>query len=134
MPFGQPHACLIAHQITVIIVRHRQPERPKQKNLPRSRLQQIRPAHDFGDAHRGIVNDHSQLVGGHIVAPPNNKIPKIAPRDKPLRSEMQIVKTNLLAIRHAKPPIHTARLRTCGDGRLGRPAMPKASGLRGLLA
>ena len=43
MPFGQPHACLIAHQITVIIVRHRQPERPKQKNLPRSRFQQIRP-------------------------------------------------------------------------------------------
>ncbi len=97
MPLGQPHTCLIAHQITVIIIRHRQPERPEQKNLPRRRFQQIRPAHDFRDAHGGIVNHDSQLIRRHVVAPPNNKISKVAPRDKPLQSEMQIVKTNLLA-------------------------------------
>ena len=45
---------------------------------------------------------------------------------------MEIAKTNLLAIRNPKSPVHASRFDvsncTCGDGRLGCPAMPKASG------
>jgi len=127
MPLRQPHTRLIAHQIAVKIIRHRQPQRAKQQNLPSRRLQQIRPAHHFGDPHGRVVHHHRQLISRHIVAPPNNKIPKVAPRHEPLRPKMQIRKTNLFPIRHPKPPVHPRRfcvlhICPCGDGRLGRHA------------
>jgi hypothetical protein len=105
MPLRQPDSRLIARQIAVKIIRHTQPQRPKQKNLPRRGLQQIRPAHNFGDPHSSIVHHHSQLISRHIIAPPNNKIPKVAPRHKSLRPKMQIRKTNLLSVGNPKPPI-----------------------------
>ncbi len=125
MPLRQPHPCLISYQIAVIKIRHRQPQRPKQQNLPRRGLQQIRPAHNFRNFHRRIIHHNRQLIGRNIIPPPNNKISKIAPCDQPLRPQMQIRKTNLLAIRHAKPPV-----RTWNGGRLVRPARAKPSGPR----
>ena len=101
MPLRQPHSRLIAHQIAVKIIRRRQPQRPKQKNLPRRRLQQIRAAHDFGDPHRRIVHHHRQLIRRHIVAPPNNEVAEVAPRNKPLRPEMQVRQNK--SPRHPEP-------------------------------
>jgi len=84
MPLRQPHSYVIAHKIAVIVSWRLQPQRSEQKNLPRRRLQQIGPTHDFRDAHGGIVDNDGQLVGRHIVAPPNDKIAEVTPYHKPL--------------------------------------------------
>ena len=42
---------------------------------------------------------------------------------------MQIGEADLLTVRDLKAPIHSSRLRPCRDGRLGRPARAKLSGL-----
>ena len=130
VPLGQSYACLIPHQIAVIILRHRKAQRSDQKNLPPSRLQQIRATHNLRDAHGCIVNDHGKVVRGNVIAPPENEVSKIPSRSQSLWPEMQIVKTNLLTIRHAKSPIDSRRRRPSGDRCLGCPTMAKPSGPR----
>ena len=108
---------------------------PEKQNLPRRRLQQIGPAHNFGDPHRSIVDHNRQLVGRNIIAPPHNEVPKIAPRHHPLRPQMQIGETRsprhperetASSLRQAWRSIGDSQ--RCGDGRLGRPARAKPSG------
>ncbi len=110
MPLRQPYPSLVAHQVAVKVTRRREAQRPKQQKLTRCRFQQIGPAHNFRDAHAGIVDHHRQLISRHIVAPPNDEVAEVPTRHKSLRPEMPVVKTNLLAIRNPKPPIRSRRL------------------------
>ncbi len=121
IPLGQPHPSLVPHKMAVIILRHRQPQSPEQKSLPCRRLQQIRPAHHFCDLHRSIVHHHRKLISRNIIAAPNHEVSKVAPRHKPLRPEMQVVKTNLLPIGNPKPPIHSGRLGPLAKSKASRP-------------
>lgn len=100
----------------MIIVRDLEPQRSKQKNLPRRRFQQIGPAHNFGDPHRGIVNNNRQLIGGNVIASPNNEVAKVLPGNQPLLAKMQIRKENFFTVWNPKPPIRVAKLRVRGDG------------------
>ncbi len=134
MALGEPHTCLVPNQVAVIILRRGQAQRPKQKNLSRRGLQQIGPAHHFGDLHCGIIDHDSHLICRNIISPPHDEIAKIFSRDHQLLPEMQIAKTNLLPVGHAKPPVHSGRFGvlhcTCRDGRLVRPARAKLGGPR----
>ena len=49
--------------------RGRQAQQTVQIELPRRGREQVCPAHDFGDAHPGIVHDDGQLVGEDAVCP-----------------------------------------------------------------
>jgi hypothetical protein len=135
MALRQPHSRGVAHKTAVIEIRNWKAESPVKKNLPRRRFQQISSAHNFRDAHGGIVDDDRQLVSGNIVAPPNDEVAKIASGRNPLGAEMQVVEQDFLAIRNPKAPIKPGRpLRRCSlhsqcsDGRLVRPATAKPSG------
>src|SRR5215469_1134054 len=136
MPLCQTHTSLVADQITMIEVRHRKPEGTIEQDLPRRRLEQIRSADNLRDSHGGVVDNHGQLIGRHIIPAPDNKIPEVLPSNDPLRPKMQIGKPDLFPARHKKPPIDPGRLLwpcrwhvPCRDGRRGRPAKAKPSGL-----
>ncbi len=128
---GESHACIVSNQVAMIVIRRPQPERTEHQKLPSRRLQQVRAAHNFGDAHSCIVDHDRELICRDIIAAPYDEVSEIAPRDHPLRPEVQISERDLLAVAHAKPPVHACRLGvfhcTCGDGRLGRLAKAKPS-------
>ena len=130
MALRQAQAGLVAYQVAVIIGRDRKSQRPKKKNLSRRRLQQVRSADNLSDPHGSIVHHNRQLVGWNIIASPNNEVPEIPASDHPLWAKMQIRKTDLLTIAHAKSPVHPRRLSPRSDSRLGCPATAKPGGTR----
>ena len=128
MPLGQPYPSVITHQVAVIVIRHCKPQRPKQKNLPSGRLQQVRAADHLSNPHSGIVDHDGKLICGNIIPPPDNEVPEILACDHALLPQMQICEADLFPVRHSKPPVHAFQLGPCSDGRLGRPAKAKPSG------
>src|SRR3546814_9756934 len=57
-----------------LVMRRRQAEPVLQEHLSCGGVEQVRAAHDFGDALRGIVDDHGQLVGPGAVRAPQHEI------------------------------------------------------------
>lgn len=85
-------------------------ERAINQNLPRRGFQQIRPAHDFRDAHAHIVGNDGKLIRGNAVATPHDKIAEIRSRDEFLLALKRIEKRNRFAVGNAKTPVEIARL------------------------
>ena len=125
VPFGQPRSSGVPHQFAMEIIGSgigriamtaigvstiSVTQRAHQQQLPRRRLQQIRATYDFRDPHGRVVDHDRELVSGNIVAPPNEKIAKIAARDVALPAEIQIREFNHLALGNAEPPVHAHRL------------------------
>ena len=104
VPFRQPLAVFVTHQLAVEKFRRRKTKRAIQQNLPRGADEQIRAAHDFGNVHRRIVHRARKLIRRHAVAAPDDKIAKVFSGDELLRAKIFIVKGNGFAIRHAEAP------------------------------
>src|SRR6185437_10168563 len=104
MPLRQTHPGFIGDQRAMIKRGSHQSQGPVNQKLPRRAHQQVRAANDFRDAHRRIVHDTRELVGGHVVIAPNHKIAEFLSGDKLLRPETSIRERNRFAIGHAKPP------------------------------
>jgi len=122
VPLCQARALVIAQQLAMKITRRFESQRPQQQQLPRRRLQQIRPAHNFGDLHCGIVGHDRKLVGRNIVPPPNQKITKIGAGNIASRPHIPIAEADRLALRHTKPPVHAR-----GRGKRRRFGSPAAA-------
>jgi len=85
-------------------------QRTIEEQLPESGAEQISAANHFGDLHGGIVDHHGELVGRHVVFPPDDKIAKLNPGAGPLRAGALIEKLQCFAFRNAEPPVHTGRI------------------------
>ncbi len=72
-------------------------------NLARRVPQQVGPAHDVGDALKGIVHHHRQLIGKQPVGPLDDKIAHFA-RQILLQVAVNAVVEVGAHIRHAHPP------------------------------
>jgi hypothetical protein len=123
MPLGQAHIVFITHQVAVIKLRRIKVESAIKQKLPRARLQQVRPTHDFGNFHRMVVHHNRKLIRGNVVSAPDHEIPEVPPRRVTLGPEMLIVEYNLLAAWNTKSPIHSRRLREI-LGIIPSPALP----------
>jgi hypothetical protein len=107
--FRKTNASLISHQIAVIELRNREPERAAEKYLPCSRLEQICSTHNFRDTHGSIVHNDGELVSRHVIAPPHDKVAEVTPGNQALRPKVQIAEANLFSIGNAKPPMKSDR-------------------------
>ena len=94
-------------------IRRRPLQRAIEEQLPKSGVEQIRAAHHLGDLHDGIVDDHGQLVGRHVVFPPDDKIAKLNPGDGPLLPGALIEKLKCFTLRNAEPPVLFGRILRC---------------------
>jgi hypothetical protein len=109
MSFRQSLALFIHHQLTVIEIRHLQPQRAIQQDLPRRRSQQIRASNHFRDSHRRIVHHYRKLICRNVVPPPHREISKIPSRHETLPSQVAVHKLDHLSIRHPESPIRSRR-------------------------
>jgi hypothetical protein len=113
MPLGQPNTGIVCDERTVIEPRRRQAQSSIQQQLARRGPQEIFSADDLTDSHLRIINHNCQLVGGHVIVPPDDEITEILPCYKLLLSATAIDERNDLAIGHAKTPVDGTRRHDC---------------------
>ena len=80
------------------------------QELTRGREQQVGAAYHLGDTHRLVVGDHGQFVRREAIAPPDQEVAEVAPRDERLRAAQGIGERDRLAVGHAKAPVLGAGL------------------------
>jgi hypothetical protein len=110
VPLGQSNSGFIAHQFAVVVGRRCNGQCTKKQNLSRRRFQKVGAAHDFADSHVCVIDNDGELISGHVVSPPHDKISEILSGGPHVRPEVPIRKTNLFSIWNAEPPIHARRL------------------------
>ena len=113
--FRQPSAVGSHHEWHVGVARRGQPEQLAEVDLARRRGQQIVAPHDFGDALRGIVDHHGEVVRGHaVVAAQHDVIDRGG-----ARTGHRILERDLVAIgeeaQRGAAPVGSLR-RACGGG------------------
>jgi hypothetical protein len=81
-----------------------------EKNLPGGGCEKIRPAHDLGDTHGDVIDDHGEFVGRDVVAVPNEEIPEIAQGGFFNEAKIFIPERNGFAIGNTEAPVHTGGL------------------------
>src|SRR5271165_2448379 len=96
MALGETNSRGIAQQFAMEVSRDWQAERANQQQLPRGGFEQIGPANYLGDLHGGIVHDDRELIGGNVIATPDNEVAEVVSHNVGLRTEALIVKTNRL--------------------------------------
>jgi hypothetical protein len=87
---GQALGVLVEEQITVVPGRGCQGESAGEQDLAGGGLEQVGAADDFGNAHGGVIHDHGELVGRHVVATPDEKVAKVAASDEALGAEVAV--------------------------------------------
>ncbi len=105
MAFGKANAAFVRNQWAVVKTRRTQPERPVEEQLARCGFEQVFSPDNFGYFHGGIVEDDSKLVGGNSVMAPDDKIAKVTPGYKLLRTTTAIDEADDLAVRDLKSPV-----------------------------
>ena len=108
MPLGQPLAILIKNQLAVEPGGILEIERPVEKDLARGRFQKVRPAHDFRDAHCGVVGNAGELIAGDAISPPDDEIAEVAAGNKALDAQIVILEPDFFAVRNAEPPVYAS--------------------------
>jgi hypothetical protein len=84
--------------------------------------EEIRAADDFSDAHRDVIDDHREFIGGHIVSVPYKKIAKVPLGGFFNGTEIQVIKKNRPAIRNPESPVHArGRFTTLAGGGISPP-------------
>jgi hypothetical protein len=78
-----------------------------QEQLPRRGSKQVRPSHHLAYLHGGIIRHDSQLVRGHAIVTPDDKVTKIPTRCKGAGPAMSVGEEHRFPIRHTEPVIHT---------------------------
>src|SRR5207302_11323330 len=106
MPLRQADVLFVAQQWTLKICGHWISQRADQQQLPCGALEQVCAADDFSDLHGGIVDHHGKLVGGDIVAAPEQKVGEVASGDELLVSEITVVERDRLAVTDFKAPAY----------------------------
>lgn len=124
MPFGETLAFVIGDKRAVIPLRRLQPERAIEEDLARGGLEEVGSANDFRDAHGGVVNDAGKLVGGHVIAPPDEEVSEIGSSDEMLETEVVVVEGDGLAVRNSETPVVAGR-------RIGQGQRVKVGGAAG---
>ena len=89
--------------------RRRKAEGADEEQLARGGLEQVGSANDFGDLHGGIIDDHGKLIGGDIVATPDDEVAEVLSHNVGLRPKVLIVEANGLAVGHTETPVHACR-------------------------
>ncbi len=89
----------------MIELRHFPTQRAINQQLPKGGEKQIRAAHDFTDLHRCVIRNYRQLIGRHIVFPPNDEITEIQAGIRGLRSKTLVDELHRFPARHTKTPI-----------------------------
>ena len=67
---------------------------------------EIRPAHDLRHSHLRVIDDARELIARHVVFPPHEEVAEVPPSDRTLHAATCVHENDLLAIRHAKAPVH----------------------------
>ena len=108
---GQLGAVGFDHQRHMGVAGHAQSQRRGDANLPGRAVHQVRAAHDVGDALRGVVDDHRQLVGRHAVAPEYDRVAQLATCVSSGRPSTRSWKRDGIAGIEAQSPCGRCRLR-----------------------
>lgn len=77
-----------------------------QEDLAGGGGQEIRSAHDFGDAHENVIDHHREFIGGYVIPIPDEEIPEVASGGLLIEAEVSIHKRDRLAIRNTEAPIN----------------------------
>src|SRR5206468_9103728 len=72
-------------------------------------FEQISSTDDFCDAHGGIVHHDRELIGGHVIAAPDDEVTEIASGEHALRAKAQVGKDDFFTIRNSKAPVDAGR-------------------------
>ena len=80
-------------------------ERPIEQKLSGCGFEEIFATDDLRDFHRGIVNNHRQLIRRNVIVAPHNKIAEIFAGDELLGTAVGIGKGNDFAIRDQEAPV-----------------------------
>src|ERR1035441_3923912 len=117
---GQAAAVPIHHQTAVkpggIVVSQGAIE----QDLAGGGLEQVGATHHFRDAHGRVVGHTGKLVAGHSVAPPDDKVSKVAAGHKALRTQVAILKLDRFAVGDAESPVDAVRGSDLVRGRAGK--------------
>src|SRR5206468_12612329 len=74
----------------------------RSEQLPERGDQQILCAHHLGNAHCRIIYNHCELIRRHVIAPPDNKVSKIAAGHRPPNVESLVFELYFRSIRDRK--------------------------------
>jgi len=77
VPLCQSHSRGVAHQFAMENNLAHHTQAPGSTAVGAPSTSAVRAPHDFGNFHRFIVDHNRELVGGNIVAPPDQKIAEI---------------------------------------------------------
>ena len=109
MPFYEKGAVRIHYQAAVkpggVIVSQGAIE----QDLAGGGLEQVGAAHHFRYSHSRVVGHAGKLVAGHAVAPPDDKVSKVAAGHKALRAEIPILEVDGFAVGNAESPVDAIR-------------------------
>ena len=94
MPLGKTLAFVIRNERTMVIRRLGESECTLEQQLASSRTQEIGSTNYFRYPHCSIVDDNCQLIGGNIVAAPDDEVAKITSGHELLHSEVVISELN----------------------------------------
>src|SRR6516162_3187267 len=98
MTLGKAYALFIADEVAMEIGRNAQSERPNQEQLPRGGLQQVDSSHDFGYLHGCVVDHDGELVGGNVIATPDDEITEVLTCDERLPTLPPVDERNGLVV------------------------------------
>jgi len=71
--------------------RRRHVERAVEQKLPRSGNKQIGSTNHFGNPHRGVIDNHGELIGRHAIVPPDYEITEVFSCDERLWAKRTII-------------------------------------------
>ena len=80
-------------------------ERLIKQQLAGGGFQEVLAAHDFGDAHLGVIDHHSELIRGDIIMTPNYEVAEVFTRQEVLRTAVAINERNAFTVGDAEAPV-----------------------------
>ena len=104
MTLGQPDSAGVRNQGTMIKSWKLQAQSLIKQELSGGRFEQVLASNNFADLHGGIIDNHGELVRGHIVMPPDNKIAEIRAGHKLLRTVITVDERDCFGV-GSEPPV-----------------------------
>ncbi len=108
--FGEAHAGGVQHQRGVEKLRSGSVKRAEEQELAKGAFHEVSPANDFGDPEIGVVHGAGELVAGHAVFAPHEKVAEVAAGGSGLGAEAVVVKREGLAGGDAEAPVDGERV------------------------
>ena len=78
VPLGEADAGCVADQVTMEVRRNAESERSDQEQLARCGLEEIDSSYDFRYLHGCVVDHYGELIGGNVIAPPDDEVAEIS--------------------------------------------------------